>query len=123
MNTILAKTFDFDAAHRLDLLPPDHKCFREHGHTYRVEVSVRGEPDPVTGMLVDYAEIAAAWKQMDAQLDHRHLNKDVVGLGHPTTEHLAKWIYREMPAIGAPRLPLRIRVFESSTTFAEVGDF
>ena len=114
----ICKSFHFDAAHRLDFLPPEHKCHRLHGHTYRVEVSLFGEVDE-HGMLVDYAEIAAAWAPIDAALDHRYLN-EIDGLANSTTEVLAEWIWdRLLPTF--PSLLWTVRVHESSTTWAEVG--
>lgn len=119
MLTTISKTFDFDAAHRLDRLPAEHKCHRMHGHTYRVEIRLRGEPGRRLGMLIDYAEIAKAWAPLHAQLDHQTLN-DVPGLEVPTTEVLAEWLYERL-VDRFSGLSLAIRVFESSTTYAEVG--
>lgn len=113
MTITLSKTFDFDAAHFLPFVPDGHKCKRMHGHTYRVEVILCGQVR-ATGMLIDYADIAAAWQPLHDQLDHRVLN-EVMGLENPTTEVLAAWI--------AARLELddlaRVRVYESATTWAE----
>jgi len=109
--------FDFDAAHWLPNVAPDHKCHRMHGHTYRVEVICEGEVDD-RGMVVDYAEIAEAWAPIHAILDHRVLN-DIPHLSNPTTELLAPYIFeiltRSLPSLKA------IRVYESSTTWCEVS--
>ena len=112
----ISKTFDFDAAHSLPGVPKNHKCARLHGHTYRVEVLLRGEPD-VRGFVADYAEIAAAWAPLHDMLDHRHLN-EIEGLENPTTEVLAPFIARAL--IDALPLLLSVRVYESSTTWCEV---
>lgn len=134
MLTTISKTFDFDAAHRLDRLPADHKCYRLHGHTYRVEIRLRGEPGQRLGMLLDYAEIAKAWKPIHDALDHRLLN-EVDGLEVPTTEVLAAWIYERLKTYSVDvredetrvqffsleGFSLGVRVYESSTTYAEVG--
>lgn len=113
---IIAKTFDFDAAHFLPNVPEGHKCRRLHGHTYRVEVQLQGEVDG-RGMVVDYAEISRAWESIHAALDHRLLN-DVPGLENPTTEHLAPWILERF--VGALPETVAVRVYESSTTWCEV---
>lgn len=86
------REFTFEAAHRLPNVPPGHKCARLHGHSYRVEVHVRGEVDPATGWLMDFAELKAAFKPVLDQLDHYYLN-EVPGLENPTSEVLAKWIW------------------------------
>lgn len=116
MKVRISKTFDFDAAHRLPNVPEGHKCGRMHGHTYRVEVMLEGEPDH-RGFVVDYAEIAEAWKPIEHVLDHHTLN-DVPGLENPTTEILAPWILERF----SRSLPetVGVRVFESSTTYCEV---
>lgn len=116
----IAKTFDFDAAHHLPMTPDDHKCHRMHGHTYRVEVSLRGKVE-ANGMIVDYADMAAAWQPIHDILDHRVLN-DIPGLENPTTEVLVEWLVGKFsnsyPAHGKVRL-WAIRVYESSTTWVE----
>ena len=45
MNVELTRAYTFEAAHRLPQVPQDHKCFRMHGHSFRVEVSVTGPID------------------------------------------------------------------------------
>src|SRR5947208_14815945 len=82
----LWKEFRFEAAHRLPNMPPGHKCARLHGHSFHLEVHLWGAVDPTTGMLVDYADIKAAFKPLEDQLDHRYLN-EVDGLENPTSEN------------------------------------
>ena len=55
MTVELRKTFQFEAAHLLPHLPPDHKCRRLHGHSFTAEVVVEGECDEKLGWLIDYA--------------------------------------------------------------------
>lgn len=87
------KEFTFEAAHRLTKFPEDHKCFRLHGHSYRVKIEVRGRPDDETGIVVDFGEITGAWKELCFPLlDHRYLN-NVEGLENPTAENLCYWIW------------------------------
>ena len=104
------KAFTIEAAHRLPNVPEGHKCARLHGHSFRVEIRVRGEPDPHTGWVMDFSEIKAAFAPLHAQLDHNYLN-DVPGLENPTSENLAKWIWDKMK----PQLPslAQITVFET----------
>ncbi len=96
----LRKDFRFEAAHRLPKAPADHKCSRLHGHSFCVEVAVSGTVDPVTGWLVDFGEIKTALAPLQDQLDHRYLN-DIPGLENPTSEYLARWIWKRL----IPRLP------------------
>jgi 6-pyruvoyltetrahydropterin/6-carboxytetrahydropterin synthase len=86
------KDFTFEAAHLLPHVPEGHKCRRLHGHSFRVTVRVRGEPDPHMGWVMDFGELKAAWRPLHQLLDHRYLN-DVPGLENPTSEVLARWIW------------------------------
>lgn len=94
------KEFQFEAAHRLPNVPPEHKCYRLHGHSFRVAVHVRGPVDPELGWVVDFATIGAAFAPIHDRLDHNYLN-EVEGLENPTSEVLARWIWRALE----PRLP------------------
>jgi 6-pyruvoyltetrahydropterin/6-carboxytetrahydropterin synthase len=100
MRVTLTRTFGFEAAHRLPLLPTDHKCHRLHGHSFSVDVSVTGDVDPALGWLMDYAEIAAVIEPVRRILDHNYLN-DIRGLENPTSEVLARWIWERL----SPELP------------------
>ena len=53
----LTRRFSFDSAHCLDFAPANHRCRTLHGHTYTVEIEIRGAVDPTTGWLMDYDEI------------------------------------------------------------------
>ena len=75
MKMELRKTFQFEAAHLLPLLPKHHKCRRLHGHSFSVEIVVTGECDPKLGWLMDYADISAAFKPVWEKLDHYYLNE------------------------------------------------
>lgn len=131
MYATISKSFTFDAAHRLEMLPADHKCHRLHGHTYKVELVLYGPVDAM-GFVIDYAVLADWWAGLHEQLDHRYLN-EVPGLDLPTTEHLAAWIairllgniasYYEddgKTVTGVGLVLQRVRVFESSTTWCDV---
>jgi 6-pyruvoyltetrahydropterin/6-carboxytetrahydropterin synthase len=97
----LFKDVTFEAAHRLPHVPAGHKCGRLHGHSFRVRLTVRGAIDAHTGWLIDYAEIKALWKPLDAILDHHYLN-EIPGLENPTSEVLAAWIWDRL----RPALPI-----------------
>ncbi len=117
MNITITKAFDFDAAHWLPRVADGHKCKRMHGHTYRVVLCLQGQIGE-NGMLVDYADIATAWEPIHAALDHRVLN-EVDGLANPTTELLVHWIIKRLQEDSLLWCLHSVRVYESSTTFAE----
>ena len=99
----LSQEFGFDAAHYLGQGAPDNS--RLHGHSFYAEVTLRGEPDPKTGWLRDLGEVKAALEEIRGALDHRLLN-DVEGLGNPTLENLARFIFVRAKA----ELPETVRV-------------
>lgn len=99
----LYKDFTFEAAHRLPTVPPDHKCARLHGHSYRVRVQIDGEVSESTGMVIDFASISAVVAPIvESHLDHRYLN-EVAGLENPTSENVARWIWERVKP-GLPQL-------------------
>ena len=95
MKMELRRTFQFEAAHRLPLLPANHKCHRLHGHSFQVEIVVEGECDPKLGWVMDYADIKAVVKPVIARLDHYYLN-DIPGLENPTSEVIAQWLWHQL---------------------------
>ena len=109
----LEKDFDFEAAHYLPNVPEGHKCRRMHGHSFRGQIAVRGDADPRTGWLIDFADLKRAVDPLVAQLDHYLLN-EVDGLANPTSEILAAWLWDRL----APSVPLlhRVTIEETCTT-------
>jgi 6-pyruvoyltetrahydropterin/6-carboxytetrahydropterin synthase len=96
----LFKEFGIEAAHRLPNVPPDHKCARLHGHSFKITIHLSGNVDPGLGWVMDFADISAAFAPLHERLDHRCLN-DVPGLENPTSENLCAWVWRELQ----PSLP------------------
>lgn len=94
----IVKEFKIEAAHRLPNLPPTHKCHRLHGHSFRIELRVRGEIDPTLGWFMDFADISKAWQPLHDQLDHHYLN-EVPGLDNPTSEVFAVWVWGRLKPV------------------------
>ncbi len=113
----LSQEFSFDAAHFLDGAP---EYRRMHGHSFYAEVTLRGEPDPETGFLRDLGEVDRALKAIREMLDHRLLN-EVEGLGKPTLENLAKFIFDRarttLPEVA--RVKLRRPSYGQTCTYQE----
>ena len=113
MKIELRKSFQFEAAHLLPLLPLVHKCRRLHGHSFSVEIVVAGECDPKLGWLMDYADISTAFKPIWEKLDHHYLN-EIPGLENPTSEIVAIWIWNKLK----PKLPLLTEIVVAETCMA-----
>jgi 6-pyruvoyltetrahydropterin/6-carboxytetrahydropterin synthase len=120
----LTRVYHFSSAHRLQnpgLTAEANArqygmCARPHGHNYYLEVTMRGEPDPVTGMLIDLGGVDDVVRQavLD-QVDHRSL-EDVPQLAGVITtgESLARAFWDTL----APALPhgalARVTVVETA---------
>lgn len=94
----LTKSFRFDAAHTLDRSIAAEASRRIHGHSYRAEVTVRGEADAKTGMVVDFGLLEQTLAEAREGLDHRLLD-EVADLGPATMENLAAWIWRKLAPV------------------------
>ncbi|MFZ0743024.1 MAG: 6-carboxytetrahydropterin synthase [Terracidiphilus sp.] len=96
-----------------------------HGHNYTLEVTVAGEPDPVTGFVVDLKWLKDVMeREVLAAYDHRHLNLEVpeFATAIPTTENIAiaAWKRLESKIAGAGGAKLnRVRIYETPEIFAE----
>lgn len=84
--------FGFDAAHRFQGVPRSHKYRGVHGHSFRVEVALRGTPRPPHGFVADLEKIERACRALRSRLDHKLLN-DIKHLSNPSLENLALWIW------------------------------
>ena len=96
----IVKEFGFEAAHAFGHKPAGHENTRVHGHSFRVEVELAGEPDAATGCVVDFEILTAALNSVRDKLDHHFLN-DLPGLGIPSLENIARWIADQLQ----PRFP------------------
>jgi 6-pyruvoyltetrahydropterin/6-carboxytetrahydropterin synthase len=105
--------FSYEAAHRLPLVPPGHKCGRMHGHSYHLSVTVRG-PVCDDGFVIDFADVKQAVEPLIAQLDHHTLN-NIDGLENPTVEHQLVWLWERIPLPGLHELRLRETGTNSAT--------
>jgi 6-pyruvoyltetrahydropterin/6-carboxytetrahydropterin synthase len=101
----LSYRFGFDAAHRFENYPDGHPYRGVHGHSFQVEVAVRGNPDPQSGFVADFGDIEKACATVRAALDHRMLN-EIAGLERPSLENISVWIWKRL----APGFPTLARV-------------
>ena len=134
MKVGIYKEVQIDTSHRL--LYYKGKCANLHGHRWRVEVWIEGEPDPSTQILIDYSLI----KQVIDKYDHQIiLNRDdpmvpciqkfnpvITTPGDPTSELIASIIRDDLYAVcrdlGIKITITKIRVWESPTSCAELTE-
>jgi 6-pyruvoyltetrahydropterin/6-carboxytetrahydropterin synthase len=92
MEMELSVDFNFSAAHALPYY--DGPCRRLHGHNYRLQVAVRGAPNPKDGMVRDFEEIRRiVWDAALSQCDHLNLN-DL--MDNPTAENVVAWLWERL---------------------------
>lgn len=97
---------------------------RGHGHNYVFEVTLEGEPDPVTGMIVDLKDVKDTLnREIVEPFDHRFLNHEVKPFDTvvPTTENVAREIWRRLEpcfSSGPARLA-NVRLWETDDLFVD----
>jgi len=96
-----------------------------HGHNYVLEVTLEGDPDPVTGMVMDLKELKDILEREVVQpMDHRFLNFEVPPFDKvvPTTGNVAREIWRRLESKlhGAQFKLAKIRLFEGPDLYVDV---
>jgi 6-pyruvoyltetrahydropterin/6-carboxytetrahydropterin synthase len=110
----ITKAATFDAAHFLQAGPPDNRYRRMHGHSFRVEASVRGSADAGPGWVLDLGELNDALNEAAKALDHTLLNEQP-GLENPTLERICLYFAGRLK----PRFPGLSRIVVSRPTIGE----
>jgi 6-pyruvoyltetrahydropterin/6-carboxytetrahydropterin synthase len=126
----LTRKLYFCAAHRLcdDSLSPEENrerfgnCMNLHGHNYVLEVTVAGDVDANTGMVIHLSDLDTIVRErVIDHLDHKNLNEDVEEFKRvpPTAEIIARYIWNRLDgAFGRARLH-RVRVHEDHVSYAD----
>lgn len=97
-----------------------------HGHNYVLEVTIAGEPDPVTGIVFDLRELKEILnREIVDPMDHRFLNREVPPFDRivPTTENLAAEIWNRLePCMRRPNVRLsNVRLYETQDLYVDYG--
>ena len=127
----LTRRASFSASHRLwseQLTDAENYAIYEkcanpngHGHNYLLEVTVRGTPDPQTGMLLNLTQIKDAMnEQVVKWVDHKHLNYDVPWLEGciPTTEVLVVKFWERLKDALPKGLLYEVKLYETENNIA-----
>lgn len=128
----LTSLLRFNAAHRLHnpALSDDEnrrlfgKCNNPnwHGHNYLLEVSLTGEPDPVTGYVIDFGVAKQIVEREYIELvDHKNFNLDVPFMANinPTAENIVIACWQRLePALKPARLT-RLRLWETENHYVD----
>ncbi|GII96722.1 6-pyruvoyl trahydropterin synthase family protein [Sinosporangium siamense] len=121
----IGKLFDFEAGHQLPSLAPDHKCSRQHGHSYVVEVILTAPVLADPGFVTDFGDLVPFKKFLDTEFDHRNLHE--VMPCEPTSERLAHflagWFIQNVePGIAGRLIAVRVRETGRSWARFDIGD-
>ncbi|MBV9762972.1 MAG: 6-carboxytetrahydropterin synthase [Acidobacteriaceae bacterium] len=111
-------------AENLELFGPEANA-NGHGHNYIVEVTLEGDPDPVSGMVMDLKELKDILnEEIVGPMDHRFLNYEVPPFDRvvPTAENVANEIWRRLAnRLRSPAAKLaRVRLFEGPDLYVDV---
>jgi 6-pyruvoyltetrahydropterin/6-carboxytetrahydropterin synthase len=99
------------------------RAAERHGHNYRLEVTLRGEPDPVTGMVINLSDLKAVLeREIMARFDHRDLNRDTPYFEKrpPTPENFALVIHQLLLEALPPEMLDRTRLHQDARLFVDV---
>jgi 6-pyruvoyltetrahydropterin/6-carboxytetrahydropterin synthase len=126
----ISKELTFDSGHRLS--KHNGKCFHLHGHTYKAEVTLRGNTLHEVGYLIDFTDVKELLKEITDRLDHKtllfkddKLNQEIYNVApehcilldfEPTAENIAKYLYGEMK-IKFPFVS-QVKVWETPSAYA-----
>lgn len=120
---LVSKEFTFDSAHHLHCY--EGKCKNLHGHTYKLQVMMRGKVDE-RGITIDFADIKRITKErVIDRLDHHYLNEALPPM-NTTAENMVVWIYEQIRTALQeeglyPSVRLEeIRLWETPTSYAAV---
>jgi 6-pyruvoyltetrahydropterin/6-carboxytetrahydropterin synthase len=130
--TAIFRKEHFNAAHRLFVpgwtdaqnLEQFGKCANPHyhGHNYELVVKVSGEPDPLTGYVINLSILSSIiQKHVLARFDHKNLNLDTKEFAdlNPTAENIVYVIYEILRKELDPSLDLSVRLYETERNFVE----
>ncbi|HEX7093982.1 MAG TPA: 6-carboxytetrahydropterin synthase [Nitrospiraceae bacterium] len=133
MSTVLlTKRIEFAAAHRYHKPEWDEAknravfgpCYNPpaHGHNYMVEVTVSGEVDPKTGMVVNLFDLKRILLDVLEEFDHKNLNLDMPYFEDriPTSENLARVLWTKLDGQKDIGTLHAIRLYEDEDLYAEL---
>ncbi len=127
----ITRAIDFSSSLRYwreDLSPEENEVLfgpavRHHGHNYRLEVTLRGVPDPRTGMLMDLKQVKEILeREIMARFDHRDLNGDTPYFKEcvPTPENFARVIFDLLKGAFPDDILDRVRLIQDPDLWVDV---
>ncbi|MEC4673432.1 MAG: 6-carboxytetrahydropterin synthase [Nitrospirota bacterium] len=126
----LTKRIEFSASHRYSHDAWDEvtnrqvfgPCFQEHGHNYLLEVTLGGQVDEVTGMIINLYDLKHIVTDVLEEFDHKHLNLDTPYFVNtvPTTENIARVLWNKFSHRSDTRNVSKVKLSEGEDLWAEI---
>ncbi len=133
LKTTLNRVYEFSSAHRLHTaklsdeqnLQIYDQCNNPqgHGHDYKLEVSLIGEPDQKTGMIFALDQMDSLVREVLDRLDHRHLDKEVDFFKTivSTGEVIIQYLWDELNKIFTVDMLFYLKLWETNNNYFEIG--
>lgn len=131
---ILSRVYWFTAAHRLNSESLDSnqnievydKCnnYNGHGHDYRLEVSIKGEPDETTGMVLPLKEFDEGVREILNILDYKHLNLEVEYFNKKLSsgEIIIQFLWQKLETVFSGNRLFHLKLWETNNNYFELGN-
>jgi len=129
-HSTLTKRIEFSASHRYSHEAWDEAtnrqvfgpCFQEHGHNYLLEVTLGGQVDAVTGMIINLYDLKHIVTDVLEEFDHKHLNLDTPYFINavPTTENIARVLWDKFRHRPDTQNVSKIKLSEGEDLWAEI---
>lgn len=126
---VVYNDFKFDSAHSLYSSKMSEecnkdvfgKCFNTHGHSYKLRIGLKGDANPKTGMVINFADLKAIVnEEIIEELDHKHLNSvDMFAGVIPTAENMVEIIWHNLKRrfSETPFVLYEVTLWETETSF------
>jgi 6-pyruvoyltetrahydropterin/6-carboxytetrahydropterin synthase len=134
MKVSLTRKYEFSSAHRLDSqfltdsqnIDIYDKCnnLNGHGHDYTLEVTVKGQPDEKTGMIIPLQIMDSIVQSVISVLDYKHLDKEVVYFKEAisTAENIIQYLWQELQKTDLGNKLYHLKLWETNNNYFEFGE-
>jgi len=129
----LSRIYRFSAAHRLHSPVLDEQQNRQvfdkcnnpygHGHDYTLELTVSGQPDTETGMIIPLPRLDKIVNDFLMLLEHKHLDREVPYFKDKTStgENIVRFLWQELDARLPDAMLYHIRLWETNNNYFDMG--
>ena len=129
----LNRIYEFSSAHRLhspvltmeENIEIYDKCnnLKGHGHDYRLEVSIKGLPDPKTGMIISLKDFDDGVEKILSKLDYKHLDQEIGFFSENLSsgEVIIQYLWQELDREFSEKKLYHLKLWETNNNYFECG--